>query len=306
MPSANGVYSLPSGYLAVTGTTIQASQHNPPLEDIAAALTARLSRDGTAAMTGPIQFTPGVVGLPGAVFSTDLTTGFYKTTNGIGVAVGGVKVGEFLAGGIIGARVIGELVPYVCTTAPSSLWVLPFGQTLSRTTYAALWTQAQIEIAAGNTFFNNGDGSTTFGIGDLRGRVVAGKDNMGGSAAGRLTGSGNAFGAQGGDPTILGATGGAQSSTLLTANLPPYTPSGTITNGAITFSNMQVTSQATGASQGFTTGPSQANADMTNRSGVAQATTTFTGTAQGGTSAAFPNVQPTIITNYILFAGGQA
>jgi hypothetical protein len=47
MPSANGVYSLPSGYLAVTGATIQASQHNPPLEDIAAAAAAKPKPEAT-------------------------------------------------------------------------------------------------------------------------------------------------------------------------------------------------------------------------------------------------------------------
>ena len=52
---SNGVYSLPSGYLAVTGETILASQHNPPLEDIADALTARLSRSGAAPMTGDLN-----------------------------------------------------------------------------------------------------------------------------------------------------------------------------------------------------------------------------------------------------------
>jgi len=68
MPSSNGVYSLPPSYLAVTARTIQASQHNPPLEDVAAALTGRLSRDGTAAMTGPLQAIPGTISAPGIVF----------------------------------------------------------------------------------------------------------------------------------------------------------------------------------------------------------------------------------------------
>jgi hypothetical protein len=45
-PSAYFKWRLHSAsYLAVTRPTIQASQHNPPLLDIAAALTARLSRD---------------------------------------------------------------------------------------------------------------------------------------------------------------------------------------------------------------------------------------------------------------------
>lgn len=47
---SGGNYSLPSGYLAVTGETIQSSQHNPPLEDIGQALTASLPRSGVAAM----------------------------------------------------------------------------------------------------------------------------------------------------------------------------------------------------------------------------------------------------------------
>ena len=43
---------MPPGYFAVDGTTIEVSQHNPPLEDIAQALTDSLPRDGSAPMTG--------------------------------------------------------------------------------------------------------------------------------------------------------------------------------------------------------------------------------------------------------------
>ena len=52
MPRSGGVYTLPPGYFAVDGTTIEVSQHNPPLEDIAQALTDSLPRDGSAPMTG--------------------------------------------------------------------------------------------------------------------------------------------------------------------------------------------------------------------------------------------------------------
>lgn len=52
MPRSGGVYTLPPGYLAVSGETIQPSNHNPPLQDIAQALTESLPRDGTAGMTG--------------------------------------------------------------------------------------------------------------------------------------------------------------------------------------------------------------------------------------------------------------
>lgn len=49
---ANGNYTLPAGYKAVTGTTIDVAQHNPPFEDVQAALNAALMRDGRAPWTG--------------------------------------------------------------------------------------------------------------------------------------------------------------------------------------------------------------------------------------------------------------
>ena len=53
MPTdGSGVYTLPSGYLATLGQVIQPSQHNPPLEDVATALTNRLTRNGSGSMTG--------------------------------------------------------------------------------------------------------------------------------------------------------------------------------------------------------------------------------------------------------------
>lgn len=52
---ANGVFSLVPGYLATTGQTILASQHNPPLEDIGEALTNSLPRNGAAPMIAPLD-----------------------------------------------------------------------------------------------------------------------------------------------------------------------------------------------------------------------------------------------------------
>lgn len=297
MPSANGVYSLPPGYLAVTGATILASQHNPIFEDVAAALTLRLSRDGSAPMTGPVQLASGTVTVPGAVFAADASSGFYKTTNGIGVSILGVQVAEFVAGGVNGARVLGELVSFTGSTCPP-LFVFPAGQTLSRTTYAALWTFAQLEITAGNTLWNNGDGSTTFGIPDLRGRVPVAADAMGGTAASRVTTAGSGI-----NGAVLGTAGGGQNVTLLTANLPPYAPAGTIANGAISVTT-QITSVTNGATGAFATGNGGGgSANLTSVLGPSQAASSFTGSAQGGTSTPVFNMQPSIITNSILFAG---
>lgn len=52
--NAAGVYSLPASYKATTGGTIIVSQHNPPFEDLAQAVTDSLCADGRTPMTGPL------------------------------------------------------------------------------------------------------------------------------------------------------------------------------------------------------------------------------------------------------------
>src|SRR5262249_21296233 len=67
------------------------------------------------------------------------------------------------------------------------------------------------------TTYGAGDGSTTFNIPDLRGYLLAGKDDMGGAAASRIT-----AGASGIDGAVLGAAGGTQTVALLVATLPAH------------------------------------------------------------------------------------
>jgi microcystin-dependent protein len=93
--------------------------------------------------------------------------------------------------------------------------LLCFGQAVSRTTYSALFTIV-------STTYGAGDGSTTFNLPDLRGRTVAGLDNMGGTAASRLT---NAISGLTG--TTLGAVGGDQ-------RLQLHQHANTLTNNAVT------------------------------------------------------------------------
>ena len=73
----------------------------------------------------------------------------------------------------------GVLNPYAGATAPAG-WLLCFGQAISRTVYSTLFT------AIGTTY-GVGDGSTTFLLPDMRGRAVAGQDDMGGTSANILT-----------------------------------------------------------------------------------------------------------------------
>lgn len=183
---------------------------------------------------------------------------------------------------------IGACIDFFGTAAPNSSFVLAYGQAISRTTYSALF-------AMFSTTYGSGDGSTTFNVPDLRGRVVAGADAMGGSAAGRLT-----DGVAGIDS--LGDTGGAQSRALVVANLPPYTPAGTNSSSSVT-----VTSTRSDVNVGQVTFNVGTNGATSWPGGVATITSTgtaagqtFTGTPQGGTSSAFGIVQPTIVANKLL------
>lgn len=74
---SNGVFSLTPGYLAVTGQTILPTNHNPPLEDIAAqGLSSVLVRDGRAPMIGNLNM--GGFKLTNVLAGTATTDGVNK------------------------------------------------------------------------------------------------------------------------------------------------------------------------------------------------------------------------------------
>jgi microcystin-dependent protein len=94
----------------------------------------------------------------------------------------------------------GTVVAFAGSTAPSGWLLCDGGSTgVLRTTYSALF-------AVIGTTYGAGDGSTTFNVPDLRGRVAAGKDNMGGTVANRMT-----VGISGITGTGLGQVGGSES-----------------------------------------------------------------------------------------------
>lgn len=177
---------------------------------------------------------------------------------------------------------LGSCIPYFGSTAPNSFFVLPYGQAISRTTYASLFSLI-------STTYGVGDGSTTFNIPDIRGRVIAGKDDMGGTSANRLTDADDGL-----NGDTLGDTGGGETQTLVTGNLPAYTPAGSV---AVTVTTPNVLSG--GVSDNYTSVAGTGTWNTPTR-GSLSATGTFTGTAQGGTSTAFGIVQPTIIGLYIM------
>lgn len=98
----------------------------------------------------------------------------------------------------------GVVMPFAGSTSPDG-WLLCYGQAISRTDYATLFSVL-------GTTYGTGDGSTTFNLPDMRGRIAAGKDDMGGSAANRLTSGGSGI-----TGTTLGNAGGAETVTLTDA-----------------------------------------------------------------------------------------
>ena len=73
----------------------------------------------------------------------------------------------------------GMVVPYAGAAAPDG-WLLCQGQAVSRTTYAQLFSVI-------GTTYGSGDGSTTFNLPDMRGRVAVGSDANLGAKAGAKT-----------------------------------------------------------------------------------------------------------------------
>lgn len=111
----------------------------------------------------------------------------------------------------------GQLVPYAGSAAPAGA-LLCYGQVVSRTAYAGLFA------ALGTTYNTGGEAGTDFRLPDLRGRVAAGRSDMGGSDVGNLSGGGvlgAALGAQSSTVNVSGGTSGSLSVTVSGITDPP-------------------------------------------------------------------------------------
>ena len=254
---------LQTGQSFASGDQVTAQK----LQDIANLATFRTGTNNTA---------------DGSTIEVDATGGYLK------VKQTGITSNELAANSVITAKIqdgavtaakldsaavsvlmpTSTILPYAGSAAPTGYFLCD-GSAKSRTTYAGLF-------AIIGTTYGVGDGSTTFNIPDLRGRVIAGQDDMGGSSANRLT---DQSGGLNGD--TLGATGGSETHTLSISEIPSHRhpPHENITG--ITGGFVYNTNAGSGAGNG---GGFEYETD--------------TGLAGGGGS--HNNVQPTIILNYII------
>lgn len=133
----------------------------------------------------------GGLGTAPTVAHSDVVT---SSLAGSGVATTAARSDAITASG---ALVVGEMRMYGGAVAPTG-WLFCDGSVISRTTYAALF-------AAIGTVWGAGDGTTTFGIPDMRGKAPIG------------VGTGTGLTAR-----ALGAYLGTETVTLTTAQMPAH------------------------------------------------------------------------------------
>lgn len=163
---------------------------------------------------------------------------------------------------------------------PGAPWLELAGQTLNVSDYPKLAAK-------------RGETGSTFSLPDLRGRVVAGLDTMGGVAANRLTEANGLNGSQ------LRAAAGAQVHTLTTGQMPSHSHS--LTMNAVpphshTISNFTNPSGAAGSADRWAAGGGTIS---TNDAGGHTPSGTI---GSAGSGQAHNNVQPTIIQYICILA----
>lgn len=182
--------------------------------------------------------------------------------------------------------------------------LLPYGQSILRASYPDL---ATIDTASGTP---HGVVASNIVMPDYRGRIGAGKDDMGGAAANRIT-----VAVSGVSGATLGAVLGAEGITLTTGQLPAHSHGvtgapgisdpghGTTLSTSVTWIHGG-SNTVTGISyvETFTGGHDPGTMPITANAASTGITATLgsLATANAGSGSAHQNVQPTIIVNKLM------
>lgn len=165
-----------------------------------------------------IWFDDGVNGVHQLTPDFPLTTSAYTFS----VADGAISSSKLAEGSVTAAKLaagvgipVGAVMPFAGSSAPTG-WLLCDGSAVSRATYAALFSTI-------GTTYGAGDGSTTFNLPDLRGRVSMG---AGTGAGGGASGSGLPTGGSALSSRVAGAWGGEEMHTLTVNEIPAHTHGG--------------------------------------------------------------------------------
>ena len=193
------------------------------------------------------------------ITSTQLATDAVVETR---IQDGAVTSSKLAASAISAIMPTGSVIPFAGTVLPGNVgdWLFCDGSAQNQQVGGV---NTALFNVIGTTY---GGSATTFLLPDLRGRVVAGKDDMGGISQNRLTTPKSGI-----NGDNLGATGGLEDHTLTIAQMPAHdhsTPSsGTTARGD---SSLEAAGNVAGTS------------------------------GSKGLDQAHNNVQPTIILNYII------
>jgi microcystin-dependent protein len=211
----------------------------------------------------------------GSTIQVDAVGGYLKVpSNGIGSnelssdasvdANRAVGTNHIKDGAVTAAKLDSAAVSVLMPTAT----VLPYAGSAAPTGYLVCAGQSVLVADYGDLHgvigYTYGGSGASFNLPDLRGRVIAGLDNMGGTTAGRLTGQ-----------TTLGGFTGTQSVTLQLSQIPSHEHG-----------------------YGYNTVQDSTSGGDTRLATSSNNSLKLTSSAGGGQS--HPNVQPTMTLNYII------